>query len=81
MDSIAQLEERVLKPKDIVDGNELIKQKLQLMNLICTGPAIQTLQEVSRLARQNVIEDSLDEIDDDESVTHEILNKQRKSFL
>ena len=50
------------------------------MQLICTGPAIKTLQEVSRLARQTVIEESIDDVDEDESVTQEIIISKEKAF-
>ena len=42
--SIAELKERVIKPKKLEDKNELLKLTQEMLKLICVGTATATLQ-------------------------------------
>ena len=79
--SILILKERVIKPKEIDDPNELIKTTQELLKLICVGTATTTLQQSLREARQYIFTEYLaDEYEQDE-VEEEILVDDEKAFF
>ena len=56
LNAFMNLNERVIKPKNMQDKNEEFKMILELLQLLCTtGPATQTLQEALKLARTRVV--------------------------
>ena len=57
LNSISQLYERVIKPKGINDPNNETKQTLKLMELICEGPARDTLQDAKVVRRSDVYDE------------------------
>ena len=78
LESISQLIERVIKPKAITDMNEAFKTTLKMLQLICrTGTAMQTLQEVMKKAREEVVTTRLNLLDD---VQRDILISEEKTF-
>eukprot|EP01083_Nonionella_stella_P195033 718776_1 len=80
LETLSQLEERVVKPKAIEDPNEEIKERLQLLQLICNrGPASQTLQESAKMARTYVYEKYIKGTDDE--VEEDILREDEKAFF
>ena len=61
LESLSQLEERVIKPKAIADAGKRFRTKLKMLQLICnSGPASQTLQEAMRKGREYVVEEVVD---------------------
>ena len=55
LETLSQLKERVIQPRNIEETATKIKTTLQLMQLVCnSGPATQTLQEACRAGRQHV---------------------------
>ena len=78
LESISQLIERVIKPKAITDRNEAFKTTLKMLQLICrTGTAMQTLQEVMKKAREEVVKTRLNLSDEEQRY----FNQQGKDFL
>ena len=60
LETFMQLNERVVKPKNMEDKNKEFKSILKLLHLLCsTGPATQTLQEATRMARTQIVEQYL----------------------
>ena len=79
LESISQLIERVVKPKAIEDKNKAFRTTLKMLQLICkTNTATQTLQGVTRKAREEVVNDQLDISDE---VQKEILVSEEKAFF
>ena len=78
LESLSQLQERVIKPKGIEDPNEEWKVTLQLLQIIChSGPASQTLQEAARVGRTHVYETYFEGDDD---VEEDILTNDEGAF-
>ena len=60
LETFRQLNERVIKPKNMANKNEEFKRILKYLHLLCsTGPATQTLQEAMKVARTQVVEQYL----------------------
>ena len=60
LESILQLIKRVVKPKAIEDKNKAFRTTLKILQLICkTSTATQTLQEVMKKAREEVVDGQL----------------------
>ena len=57
--SVLSLNERIIKPRAIEDGNKKIKTTIHLMHLICMGPARTTLEEATRMARKQIYDEYL----------------------
>ena len=57
--SIAELKEKVIKPKKLDNMNELLKLTQEMLKLICVGTATTTLQQSFKEARQFVYDNHL----------------------
>ena len=78
LESISQLIEKVIKPKAIMDKNEAFQTTLKILQLICrTGTAMQTLQEVMKKAREEVVKTRLNLSD---KAQIDILINKEKTF-
>ena len=83
LESLWQLNERVIKPKDVDDADEKIKLQWKMMELICSnGTASQTLQEACKTGRQHVYDEHLKEyVDGDDEIQEEILVQDETVFF
>lgn len=83
LESQHQLYEHVIKPKGIVDPQELITTTIRMMGLICNGgTAKQTLQETGKIARQGVYDEHLREHEEEEDeVSEDILVSDETAFI
>ena len=83
LNTLSQLEERIIKPRAIEDPAEGIKTTLQLMQLVCnSGPASQTLGEACRSARQWVYDTYIEPVENDNDETQEdILVGEETAFF
>ena len=81
LETLSQLQERVIKPKAIDNKPEEVKVWMQLMQLICSsGPASQTLQEAAKIGRTHVYEEYIKNNDDDE-VEEEVMTSDESAFF
>lgn len=83
LETLAQLQERIIQPKAIEELADEMKTTLQLMQLICnTGPAAQTLQEACRTARQAVYDSYIDSTEEDnDEVQEDVLTNEETAFF
>ena len=79
LESFVQLYDRIVKPKGIEDKDEEFKVVVQLLHIVCRGPADQTLQEALKVARTNVFDKYISEYEQDELMI-EILKEDEKIF-
>lgn len=82
LDSFNQLQERIIKPRQIDNQVEQTKTLVQMMQFICnTSAASQTLQEACKTARQNVYDDFIAEAEEEnDSVQEDILINDQTAF-
>ena len=74
LNSLSQLKERIINPKQIEDPNEEIKTTISFLKLVCTSnSATQTSQEAATQARTYVFENYLK--------NNGTLSKTRRRFL
>ena len=83
LDTLSQLQERIIQPRAIEDRSESIKTTLQLMQLVCNaGPATQTLQEACRTARQTIFDTYIEQVEEDnDDVQEDILVNEETAFF
>ena len=79
LDAFVQLYDRIVKPKGIKNKDEEFKVVIQLLHIICRGPADQTLQEALKVARTNVFDKFVNEYEKDE-IKADIIKDDAKAF-
>ena len=83
LDTLLQLQERIIQPRAIEEIDESIKTTLQLMQLVCNaGPTTQTLQEACRTARQMVYNKYIKAVEEENNdVQEDILVGEETAFF
>ena len=81
LETLSQLQERVIKPKAIDNLPEETKVRMQLLQLLCSsGPASQTLQEAAKIGRTYVYDEYIKDNEDDE-VEEEVITNDESAFF
>ena len=70
--SIAELKERVIKPKKLEDQNEILKLTQEMLKLICVETATATLQQSFKEARQMVYDNYQKDKLEEDTVQEEV---------
>ena len=72
--------DRIVKPKGIKNKDEEFKVVIQLLHIICRGPADQTLQEALKVARSNIFDKFVNGYEKEE-VKIDILKEDKKVLI
>ena len=83
LETLSQLKERVIQPRNIEETANKIKTTLQLMQLVCnSGPATQTLQEACRAGCQHVYDTYIaDTEEENDEVQEDVLTGKETAFF
>ena len=83
LETLLQLQERIIQPRAIEELSDEMKTTLQLMQLICNaGPATQTLQEACRTARQTVYDTYIESKEEEnDEVQEDVLTSEETAFF
>ena len=83
LETLSQLKERVIQPRNIKETATEIKTTLQLMQLVCnSGPATQTLQEACRAGPQHVYDTYIaDTEEENDEVQEDVLTGKETAFF
>mmetsp|Transcript_19332 Transcript_19332/g.21896 ORF Transcript_19332/g.21896 Transcript_19332/m.21896 type:complete len:460 (+) Transcript_19332:69-1448(+) len=81
LESLSQLQELVIKPRMLSEIGEELRVTMQLMSILCTGPAAQTFQEATKAARNHAYDTYLKEYDEDDEMHKQIITAENNALF